>query len=110
MITFLKFKKYISMKYVRLIFGSKVLNYERHLTYLQFSIYRKIIENNLEDLNYPRVTKWTQEQAKEIGWMKNCFLYPLHRFFFSTLSRFCMSADLGIKQVGAWRWGDLQAA
>ena len=38
------------MKYVRPIFGSKVLNHERHLTYFQFLIYKKIIESSFEDL------------------------------------------------------------
>ena len=65
------------MKYVRLIFGGKVLNYGRHLTYFQFFINRKIIESSLEDMNYTHVTKHAQEQAKKLGWMKNYFYYPL---------------------------------
>ena len=69
------------MKYVRLIFGGMVLNYERHLTYFQFLIYRNIIVSILEDLNHTCVTKLAQEQEKIIGWMKNYFLYPLQRFF-----------------------------
>ena len=69
------------MKHVRFIFEGKVLNYKRHLTYFQFLIYKKIIESSLEDLNYTRPTKLAQEQAKKIGWMKNCCLCPLQRFF-----------------------------
>ena len=69
------------MKYVRLIFGGKVLNYERHLTYFQFLIFKKIIESSLKDLNYIHVTKLAQEQAKKFGWMENHFLYPLKRIF-----------------------------
>ena len=73
------------MKYVRLIFRGKVLNYERCLIYSQFSIYEKIIESSLEDLKCTmRVTKLVQERAKQIGWMKIYFLYPLQRFFFYT--------------------------
>ena len=59
------------MKNVRLIFGGRVLNYERYLTYFQFLIYRKIIESSLEDLNYTHVTKLAQESMKI--WMdENC--------------------------------------
>ena len=65
------------MKYVRLIFGSKGLNYVKHLAYFQFLICKEIIESSLEDLNHSHVTKLAQEQAKKIGWMKICFLYPL---------------------------------
>ena len=53
------------MKYVRLIFGGKVLNYEKYLTYFQSSIYWNIIECSLEDLNYTRVTKLAQESMDE---------------------------------------------
>ena len=62
MIIFHYFQKDFSMKYVRLIFGGKVLNYERYVRFFQFWIYWKIIESSLEDLNYTRVTKPTQEQ------------------------------------------------
>ena len=61
------------MKYVKLIFRSKVLNYERHLTYFQFLICRKIIESSLEHLNHICVTKLTQEQAKKNSSMKTIF-------------------------------------
>ena len=47
------------MKYVRLIFGGKVLNYERHVTY-KFNFL--FIESIMKDLNHTRVTKF--------GWMK----------------------------------------
>ena len=48
-----------------------VLNYERHLTYFQFLIYKKIIKNSLEDLNYTCVTKLAKESRKI--WMdENC--------------------------------------
>ena len=70
------FEKYFSVKYVRLIFGGKVL---KTLTCFQFLICRKIIESSL-DPKYTRVTKLTQEQ-KKFGWMKNYFLSPLRRFF-----------------------------
>ena len=56
--------------YVRLIFGGKVLNYERHLTYFQFLIFRKIIESSLEDLKCTLVTTMTQESRK-LRWMRN---------------------------------------
>ena len=46
---------------MRLIFQHKVLNYERHLTNFQFSIYRKIIESSLKDLNYIRVATRIKE-------------------------------------------------
>ena len=69
------------MKHMKLIFGGKVLNYERHLTYFHFLVYRKIIENNLEDLNNTCVTKLVQKQTKKFGWMKNYFLCLLPRFF-----------------------------
>ena len=49
---------------MRLIFQGMVLNYERHLTYFQFLIYRIIIESSLEDLNCTRVTKMAQESRK----------------------------------------------
>ena len=52
------------MKYVRLFLGGKALNYEKHLTHFQFSIFKKIIESSLEDLNCTRVTKLTQELRK----------------------------------------------
>ena len=59
------------MKYVRLIFRGKVLNYERHLTYFQFSVYWKTIESSLEDLNLTRVT--TPAQYSKKNWMdENC--------------------------------------
>ena len=59
------------MKYVRLIFQGKVLNYERHLTYFQFLIYRKIRKSSLKDLKHTRVTKLAQESRKI--WMdENC--------------------------------------
>ena len=61
MVIFQFFEKYFSMKYVRLIFLGKVLNYERHLTYFQFEMYRKIIESSLEDLIYTHVTKLAEE-------------------------------------------------
>ena len=66
MVFFQFFEKYSSMKYVRLIFGGKVLNYQRHLTYFQFLIYKKIIESGLEDPNCTRITKLAQEQAKKL--------------------------------------------
>ena len=66
MVIFQFFEKYFFTKYERLIFVGKVLNYERHLTYFQFSIFRKIIESSLEDLNYTHVTKLTQEQEKKL--------------------------------------------
>ena len=52
------------MKYVSLIFQGKVLNYERHLTYFQFLIYKKIIESSLKDMNYTSVTRLAQELRK----------------------------------------------
>ena len=58
------FQIFGKMKYVGFIFGGKVLNYERHLTYFQFLIYRNIIESSLEDLNCIHVTKLTQESRK----------------------------------------------
>ena len=61
------------MKYVRFIFEGKVLNYERHVGFFQFLIYRKIIESSLEDLNYTRVTKLTQEE--EENWMDEKLLF-----------------------------------
>ena len=75
------------MKYVRLIFGGKVLNNERHLTYFQFFIYKKIIENGLEDMSSTCVTKLAQEEAKKIRWMKN-FVFGLLQRIFCTSSRF----------------------
>ena len=54
------------MKYVRFIFGGKVLNYEGHMRFFQLLIYRKIIESSLEDLNSTHVTKLTQEQEKKL--------------------------------------------
>ena len=68
------------MKYVRLIFGGKVLNYERQ-TYFQFSIYRKIIESRLEDLNRTRVTKqrktiWMDEK---IFYLSTAKVFSVHR-------------------------------
>ena len=54
MVIFQIFGKMLFLKYVRLIFRSKVLNYESHLTYFRFSIYKKIIESSLEDLNHTR--------------------------------------------------------
>ena len=70
------------MKYVRFIFGSKVLKYERHLTYFQFLIYRKFIESSLEDLNCTRVTKLAQEQIKK-NWMdKKLFSISIAKDFF----------------------------
>ena len=58
------FQFFFKMKYVRLIFQGKVLNYERRLTYFQFLIYRKIRESSLEDLNYTCVSKMVQESRK----------------------------------------------
>ena len=52
------------MKYVRFIFGGKVLNYKKHLTYFQFLTYRNIIESSLEDPNYTHGTKLAQESRK----------------------------------------------
>ena len=69
------------MKYEKVIFGGKVLNNERHLTYFQFSIYRKTMESTLKDLNSTFVTKLTQKQANFFEWMENCFLCQLQRFF-----------------------------
>ena len=42
------------------------MNYEKHLTYFQFLIYRKIKESSLEDLNYTCVTKPAQELVKKL--------------------------------------------
>ena len=60
--------KYVSIKYVRLIFGGKVLNYERQVRFFQFLIYRKLIESCLEGLNCTCVTILAEEQEKK-KWM-----------------------------------------
>ena len=62
MIIFHYFQKSFFYEDVRLIIGSKVLNYERHVRFFQFWIYWKTIESSLEDLNCTHVTKPTQEQ------------------------------------------------
>ena len=38
----------------------------KDIEYFQFSIYRKIIENSLEDLNCTYVTRLAQEQEKKL--------------------------------------------
>ena len=84
------------MKYVKFIFGCKVLNYESHLTYFQFFIYRKIIEISLEDLNCTCITKLAQEQGKK-NWMDEK-LFSLHcKGFFYTLSSFWTLACFAVK-------------
>ena len=70
------------MKYVRFIFGGKVLKSKRHLTYFQFLIYKKIIKSSLEDLNCACVINLAQKQAKKIGWMINYFLCSLYHLDF----------------------------
>ena len=72
------------------------MNYERHLTYFQFLIYKKIIENSLEDLNYTHITKLAQEK---INWMddKPFFLFTAKVFFVYNL-------DIGRCHVLGLNW------
>ena len=87
------------MKYGRLIFGGKVLNYERHLTYFQFLIYKKIIESSLKDLNYICVTKLTQEQAKKIWMDEKLFSLSIAEIFFIHGFRFSISARFRVNII-----------
>ena len=58
------------MTYVGFIFGAKVLNYKRYLTFFQFSIYKNIIENSLEDLNCIQVI-----DPRKIWMNENCNMW-----------------------------------
>ena len=63
------------------------MNYERHLTYFQFLIYRKIIESNLEGLILHVLLNWHKNQGK-FGWMKTVMYREHGKEIICSLSRF----------------------